>query len=55
MPTSTITSKGQLTIPKEVLFGLLGNPGRGPASLEAIADSIQGAVAQEDERIRSQR
>jgi AbrB family looped-hinge helix DNA binding protein len=88
MPTSTITSKGQITIPKEVrshlgvapgdrldfaigqdgsvritllsrpvreLFGLLGNPGRGPASPEAIADSIQGVVAKEDRRIRRQR
>ncbi len=89
MPTSTITSKGQITIPKEVrshlgvapgdrldfaigqdgsvritllsrpvreLFGLLGNPGgRGAASLEAIADSIEGVVAEEDERIRRQR
>ncbi len=88
MPTSTITSKGQITIPKEVrahlgvaagdrldfaigqdgsvritllarpvreLFGLLGNPGREPASLEAIADSIQGVVAEEDRRIRRPR
>jgi antitoxin PrlF len=88
MPTSTITSKGQITIPKEVrshlgvapgdrldfaigqdgsvritllsrpvreLFGLLGNPGQGPASLETIADSIQGVVAEEDKRIRRQR
>jgi hypothetical protein len=55
MPTSTNTGKGQITIPKKVLFGLLGDLGRGPASLEAIADSIQGAVAREDERIRRQR
>lgn len=87
MPTSTITSKGQITIPKAVrshlgvapgdrldfaigqdgsvritllsrpvreLFGLLRNPGRRPASLEEISDSIQGVVAEEDERIRRQ-
>jgi len=87
MPSSTITSKGQITIPKEVrshlgvapgdrldfaigqdgsvritllsrpvqeLFGLLGNPGRRPASLEEISDSIQGVVAEEGERIRRQ-
>lgn len=88
MATSTISSKGQITIPKVVrshlgaapgdrldfavgrdgsvritllsrpvreLFGLLRNPGRGPASLEAIADSIEGVVTEEDRQIRRQR
>jgi antitoxin PrlF len=87
MPASTITSKGQVTIPKEVrshlgvapgdrldfaigedgsvrisllsrpvreLFGLLNDPDKGPVSLQAIDDSIQGVVAEEDQRIRRQ-
>ncbi|HVR10135.1 MAG TPA: AbrB/MazE/SpoVT family DNA-binding domain-containing protein [Thermoanaerobaculia bacterium] len=88
MPTATLTSKGQITVPKEVrshlgvvpgdrldftigtdgsvrvlslsrpvreLIGLLRRPGRKTVSLEAIDDSILGAVAEEDARIRRER
>lgn len=88
MPTSTLTSKGQLTLPKPIrdrlgvhkgdriefvlgpdgavqlrpltrsvreLAGCLAQPGQRPVRVEDMNASIAELLAEEDERIRSER